>query len=105
VIFAVGTEGAVLAIAFATAPSFARLTQTLAASVTGRDCRGPRPGWPGGPDAPAGTAHPPNIGEPLAGDATIGAGSALLAFAGLSFPRHRCVQAPSTTGGGCSPRG
>lgn len=94
VIFGVGTTGAVLAIGLATAPAFARLTQTLAASVAGRDYV----------DAArvAGvgrfrllTRHVlPNIGEPLIVNATIGAGQALLAFAGLSFLGIG-VQAPS----------
>lgn len=94
VIFGVGTTGAVLAIGFAMAPAFARLTQTLSASVAGRDYV----------DAArvAGvgrfrllTRHIlPNIGEPLVVNATIGAGQALLAFAGLSFLGIG-VQAPS----------
>ncbi|UOX92267.1 dipeptide/oligopeptide/nickel ABC transporter permease/ATP-binding protein [Amycolatopsis sp. FBCC-B4732] len=85
VIFGVGTQGAVLAIAFAMAPAFARLVQTLSASVSGRDFI----------DAArlAGVGRIrllarhvlPNIGEPLVVNATIGAGSSLLAFAGLSF--------------------
>ena len=37
VIFGVGSTGALLAIGFATAPGFARLTQTLVARVVGRD--------------------------------------------------------------------
>ena len=85
VIFGVGATGAVLAIGLAMAPSFARLTQTLATSVSGRDFV----------DAArvAGVGRSrllirhilPNIGEPLVVNATIGAGGALLAFAGLSF--------------------
>lgn len=85
VIFGVGTHGAVLAIAFAMAPAFARLVQTLSASVAGRDFV----------DAAriSGVGRTrllvrhvlPNIGEPLLVNATIQAGAALLAFAGLSF--------------------
>lgn len=85
VIFGVGTTGAVLAIGFAMAPQFARLTQTLSAAIAGRDF--------------ISAAHVagvsrfrilirhilPNIGEPLIVNATVAAGSALLAFAGLSF--------------------
>ncbi|WP_103354459.1 dipeptide/oligopeptide/nickel ABC transporter permease/ATP-binding protein [Amycolatopsis sp. CA-128772] len=85
VIFGVGTHGAVLAIGFATAPAFARLVQTLSASVSGRDFVAAA--------RIAGVGRIrllvrhvlPNIGEPLVVNATIGAGSALLAFAGLSF--------------------
>ncbi|WP_419999715.1 dipeptide/oligopeptide/nickel ABC transporter permease/ATP-binding protein [Streptomyces boninensis] len=85
VIFGVGTTGAVLAIGLATAPAFARLTQTLAASVAGKDFIAAA--------RVAGVGRfrllvrhvLPNIAEPLAVNATIGAGSALLAFAGLSF--------------------
>lgn len=94
VIFGVGTTGAVLAIGFATAPSFARLTQTLSASIAGRDYVSAA--------RVAGVGRfrllvrhvLPNIGEPLVVNATIGAGSALLAFAGLSFLGIG-VQAPS----------
>jgi oligopeptide/dipeptide ABC transporter ATP-binding protein len=85
VIFGVGTHGAVLAIGFAMAPAFARLVQTLSASVSGRDFVA------AARIAGVGRARLlarhvlPNIGEPLVVNATIGAGSALLAFAGLSF--------------------
>ncbi|MFI9551049.1 dipeptide/oligopeptide/nickel ABC transporter permease/ATP-binding protein [Nonomuraea endophytica] len=85
VIFGVGVKGAVLAIGLAGAPAFARLTQTLAASVSGRDFVA------AAKVAGVGrirlmTRHIlPNIGEPLVVNATIGAGAALLAFAGLSF--------------------
>ncbi|MFE3775400.1 dipeptide/oligopeptide/nickel ABC transporter permease/ATP-binding protein [Streptomyces sp. NPDC059122] len=85
VIFGVGTQGAVMAIGFALAPQFARLTQTLSASVAGRDFVSAA--------RVAGVGRIrllfrhilPNIGEPLAINATIGAGGALLAFSGLSF--------------------
>ncbi|MFC9653187.1 MULTISPECIES: dipeptide/oligopeptide/nickel ABC transporter permease/ATP-binding protein [unclassified Streptomyces] len=85
VIFGVGTRGAMLAIAFAMAPVFARLAQTLAASVAGRDYVSAA--------RVAGVGRIrllvrhilPNIGEPLVVNATVGAGTALLAFAGLSF--------------------
>ncbi|MEV6824172.1 dipeptide/oligopeptide/nickel ABC transporter permease/ATP-binding protein [Amycolatopsis sp. NPDC051102] len=85
VIFGVGTHGAVLAIGFAMAPAFARLVQTLSASVSGRDFVA------AARIAGVGRARLlarhvlPNIGEPLVVNATISAGSALLAFAGLSF--------------------
>ncbi|WP_328992802.1 dipeptide/oligopeptide/nickel ABC transporter permease/ATP-binding protein [Kribbella sp. NBC_01245] len=94
VIFGVGTTGAMLAIGLATAPGFARLTQTLSASVAGLDYVAAA--------RIAGVSRfrilvrhvLPNIGEPLVVNATIGAGGSLLAFAGLSFLGIG-VQAPS----------
>ncbi|MEU4017350.1 dipeptide/oligopeptide/nickel ABC transporter permease/ATP-binding protein [Microbacterium sp. NPDC028030] len=85
VIFGVGTTGSVLAIGFAMAPQFARLTQTLSAAIAGRDFISAA--------QVAGVSRVrilirhilPNIGEPLIVNATVAAGSALLAFAGLSF--------------------
>jgi oligopeptide/dipeptide ABC transporter ATP-binding protein len=94
VIFGVGATGAVLAIGLAGAPAFARLCQTLIASVGDRDFV----------TAARITGVSrwrilrrhvlPNIGEPLVVNATIGAGGALLAFAGLSF-LGLGVQAPA----------
>jgi peptide/nickel transport system permease protein len=85
VVFGVGATGAVLAIGLAGAPAMARLTRTLVASVSSRDFV----------DAArvAGVGRVrilfrhvlPNISEPLVVNATIGAGGALLSFAGLSF--------------------
>ncbi len=94
VIFGVGAKGAVLAIGFAGAPSFARLCQTLVAGIAERDFVAAA--------RIAGVGRfrllmrhvLPNIGEPLIVNATIGAGGALLAFAGLSF-LGLGVQAPS----------
>ncbi|GAA1966285.1 dipeptide/oligopeptide/nickel ABC transporter permease/ATP-binding protein [Microbacterium deminutum] len=85
IIFGAGWVGAVLAIGFAGAPAFARLCQTLVAGVTERDyVAAARIGGVG--RLPILTRHIlPNIGEPLIINATIGAGGALLAFAGLSF--------------------
>ena len=85
VIFGVGAKGAVLAIGFAGAPSFARLTQTLIAGVAARDFVAAA--------RIAGVGRfrllvrhiLPNTAEPLIVNATIGAGGALLAFSGLSF--------------------
>lgn len=85
VIFGVGTNGAVLAIAFAMAPAFARLVQTLSASVAGRDFIAAARVSGVGRIRLLARHVLPNIGEPLVVNATIGAGSALLAFAGLSF--------------------
>jgi peptide/nickel transport system permease protein len=85
VIFGVGERGALLAIGLAGAPGFARLTQTLTARIAGLDFIA------AARIAGVGrlrllTRHVlPNIGEPLVVNATIGAGNALLAFAGLSF--------------------
>jgi oligopeptide/dipeptide ABC transporter ATP-binding protein len=94
VIFGVGMTGAVLAIGFATAPAFARLTQTLIAAVAGRDFVA------AARIAGVGRVRVllrhilPNVGEPLVVSATIAAGRSLLAFAGLSF-LGLGVQAPS----------
>ncbi|WP_086675450.1 dipeptide/oligopeptide/nickel ABC transporter permease/ATP-binding protein [Amycolatopsis pretoriensis] len=85
VIFGVGTQGAVLAIAFAMAPGFARLVQTLSASVSGRDFIAAARISGVGRIRLLVRHVLPNIGEPLVVNATIGAGSSLLAFAGLSF--------------------
>jgi peptide/nickel transport system permease protein len=85
VIFGVGTTGAVLAIGFAIAPAFARLTETLVAGVAGLDYVA------AARIAGVGrfrvlTRHVlPNIAEPLVVNATVAAGNTLLAFAGLSF--------------------
>src|SRR4051794_38707613 len=85
VIFGVGATGAVLAIGLAGAPVFARLTQTLVAGVASSDYVSAA--------RVAGLSRVrillrhvlPNIAEPLIVYATIGAGGALLSFAGLSF--------------------
>ena len=85
VIFGVGEEGALLAIGFATAPTFARLTRTLVARIAGLDfIAAARLAGVG--RIRLLTRHVlPNIGEPLIVNATIAAGGALLSFAGLSF--------------------
>ena len=85
VVFGLGARGAVLAIGLAGVPQFARLTETLAAGVATAD-------WVWAARL-AGVSRSrlllrhvlPNIAEPLVINATIGAGGALLAFAGLSF--------------------
>ncbi|MFD9704561.1 dipeptide/oligopeptide/nickel ABC transporter permease/ATP-binding protein [Lentzea sp. NPDC059081] len=94
VIFGTGTVGAVLAIAFATAPSFARLTQTLTAAVSGRDFVKAAKVCGVGRFRLLVRHILPNIAEPLVINATLAAGSALTAFAGLSFLGIG-VQAPS----------
>ncbi|HEU5161215.1 MAG TPA: dipeptide/oligopeptide/nickel ABC transporter permease/ATP-binding protein [Streptosporangiaceae bacterium] len=85
VVFGVGARGAVLAIGAAGAPSFARLVQTTVSSVAGRDfVAAARVAGVG--RFRLVTRHLlPNAGEPLVVNATVMAGSALLAFAGLSF--------------------
>jgi peptide/nickel transport system permease protein len=94
VVFGVGATGAVLAIGFAGAPAFARITQTLVAGIAARDFVAAA--------RIAGVGRVrilfrhvlPNIAEPLVVNATIGAGNALLSFAGLSF-LGLGVQSPS----------
>jgi len=94
VILGAGPEAAVLALGIASAPAFARLTQTLAASVAGSDY--------------IAAAHVlglsrrrilfrhvlPNIAEPIILNVTVAIGYALLAMSGLSF-LGLGVQAPS----------
>ncbi|MDP5310169.1 dipeptide/oligopeptide/nickel ABC transporter permease/ATP-binding protein [Streptomyces poriferorum] len=85
VVFGAGTAGAVLALAAAGVPGFARLAQTLAAGVAGTDhlaaarvlgLRRHRLLW----------RHVlPNIAEPLLLSATTAAGTTLVALSGLSF--------------------
>ncbi|HET8928329.1 MAG TPA: dipeptide/oligopeptide/nickel ABC transporter permease/ATP-binding protein [Microbacterium sp.] len=85
VIFGSGWVGATWAIGLAGAPTFARLCQTLVAGIAERDfVSAARIGGVG--RVRVLFRHVlPNIGEPLIVNATIGAGGALLSFAGLSF--------------------
>jgi peptide/nickel transport system permease protein len=85
VVFGVGARGAVLAIGLAGAPGFARLTQTMAASVAGRDFVAAARVLGVGRLRLLVRHVLPNIAEPLIVNATLGAGAALLAFASLSF--------------------
>ncbi|WP_116952825.1 dipeptide/oligopeptide/nickel ABC transporter permease/ATP-binding protein [Jiangella endophytica] len=85
VIFGVGARGAVLAIALAGAPSFARLVQTNVAAVAGRDYVAAARVAGVGRFRLIARHLLPNIGEPLVVNATVMAGTALLSFAGLSF--------------------
>lgn len=85
VVFGIGARGAVLAIGLAGAPGFARLVHTLAASVAGRDYVAAARILGVGRFRLVTRHLLPNIAEPLVVNATIGAGGALLAFAGLSF--------------------
>lgn len=84
-IFGSSATAAVFAIGLAGAPSFARLCQNLIAGIEARDfISAARVGGVG--RFRVLFRHVlPNIGEPLIVNATIGAGGALLAFAGLSF--------------------
>ncbi|MFD6425457.1 dipeptide/oligopeptide/nickel ABC transporter permease/ATP-binding protein [Streptomyces sp. NPDC060198] len=85
VVFGAGATGAVLALAAAAVPGFARLAQTLAAGVAGTDhlaaarvlgLRRHRLLW----------RHVlPNIAEPLLLSVTTAGGTALVALSGLSF--------------------
>ncbi|MDR1213898.1 MAG: dipeptide/oligopeptide/nickel ABC transporter permease/ATP-binding protein [Propionibacteriaceae bacterium] len=85
VIFGASQTGAVCAIGLAGAPSFARLCHTMIAGVMGRDfVAAARVGGIG--RGRVLIRHVlPNIAEPLVVQATMGAGSVLLSFAGLSF--------------------
>jgi peptide/nickel transport system permease protein len=85
IIFGVGARGAVLAIGIAGAPAFARLAQTLVASVVQRDFVAAARVSGVGRFRLLVRHILPNIAEPLIVNATIGAGGALLAFAGLSY--------------------
>lgn len=84
-IFGSSSTAAVFAIGLAGAPAFARLCQNLIAGIEARDfVAAARVGGVG--RFRVLLRHVlPNIGEPLIVNATIGAGGALLAFAGLSF--------------------
>ena len=85
VIFGVGATGAVFAIGLAGAPAFGRLTHTLVAGIESRDFISAAR-IAGVSRARILVRHVlPNIAEPLVVNATIGAGGALLSFAGLSF--------------------
>ncbi|WP_214319384.1 dipeptide/oligopeptide/nickel ABC transporter permease/ATP-binding protein [Nonomuraea sediminis] len=85
VIFGAGATGAVLAVGVAGAPSFARLTRNLAATVAAKDYVAAARLFRVGRGRLLARHILPNIAEPLVVNATIGAGQALLAFAGLSF--------------------
>jgi peptide/nickel transport system ATP-binding protein/peptide/nickel transport system permease protein len=85
VIFGVGLTGALLAIGCATAPGFARLTQTLTASVAGLDYVA------AARIAGVGRLRVlfrhvlPNVAEPLVVTVAMAAAGSLLSFASLSF--------------------
>ncbi|WP_283134284.1 dipeptide/oligopeptide/nickel ABC transporter permease/ATP-binding protein [Rhizohabitans arisaemae] len=85
VVSGLGARGAVLGIGMAIAPGFARLTQTLAASVAGADYVAAArllgvPRWK------IATRHVlPNIAEPVILNVTAVLGTGLVAMAGMSF--------------------
>ena len=81
----VGARGAVLGIGIAVAPSFARLSQTLSASVAGSEYLAAARLLGVGRVRLLRRHILPNIAEPLLITTTIAAGDALLALAGLSF--------------------
>jgi ABC-type dipeptide/oligopeptide/nickel transport system ATPase component/ABC-type dipeptide/oligopeptide/nickel transport system permease subunit len=84
IVVGTGILGAILAIGFAMVPFFGRLAQTLAASVAGRDFVSAARILGVG-RARILTRHIlPNVRDPLIVNASIGAGSALVSFAGLS---------------------
>ncbi|WP_214316714.1 dipeptide/oligopeptide/nickel ABC transporter permease/ATP-binding protein [Nonomuraea sediminis] len=85
VVTGLGAKGAVLGIGVASAPAFARLTQTLAASVAGADYVSAAR-MLGVPRRWVLTRHVlPNIAEPLILNLTQSLGFALLGLAGMSF--------------------
>ncbi|MFE2535688.1 dipeptide/oligopeptide/nickel ABC transporter permease/ATP-binding protein [Streptomyces sp. NPDC059371] len=84
-LFGAGAGGAVFALAVASAPGFARITQTLAAQVAGTD-------FMAAARVLGLRRHRlllrhvlPHIAEPLMLNTTVAAGSALVALSGLSF--------------------
>ncbi|NUR88946.1 MAG: ABC transporter permease, partial [Nonomuraea sp.] len=85
VVLGSGGRSAAFAIGLASVPAFARLTQTLAASVAGRDFVAAAKVLGVGRTRMLVRHILPNIAEPLIVQATLGAGGALLAFAALSF--------------------
>jgi len=85
VVAGLGARGAVLGIGVAIAPGFARLTQTLAASVAGADYVSAAR-MLGVPRRRILVRHVlPNIAEPLILNLTQALGGALLGLAGMSF--------------------
>ena len=85
VIVGLGARGAVLGVAVALVPGFARLTQTLAASVGGSDYVAAARVLGVSRGRLLRRHIVPNIAEPLILNVTLALGSSLLAMAGLSF--------------------
>ncbi|HEX6762835.1 MAG TPA: dipeptide/oligopeptide/nickel ABC transporter permease/ATP-binding protein [Gaiellaceae bacterium] len=84
-VIGVGSHGAVIGIAVATAPYFARLSQTLSSSVAGSEYLAAARMLGVGKPRLLARHILPNVAEPLLITMTIAAGDALLALAGLSF--------------------
>jgi oligopeptide/dipeptide ABC transporter ATP-binding protein len=85
IVLGVGATGAVIAIGIASAPGFARLTQTLAASIAGSDYVSAAK-LLGVPRRRVLARHVlPNIAEPIILNTTVAIGYALLSMSGLSF--------------------
>jgi peptide/nickel transport system permease protein len=85
VVLGAGALAAVLALGLVSAPAFARLTQTLAASVAGSDYVAAARVL-GVPRSRVLARHVlPNVAEPLILNVTLTVGYALLSIAGLSF--------------------
>lgn len=85
VIFGVGENGAILALAAANAPFYARMTQTLARSVEGRDFIAAARIAGVSRIGVLGRHILPNIQEQIVISAAFGAGGTLVAFSALSF--------------------
>jgi peptide/nickel transport system permease protein len=84
-IVGVGARGAVIGIAVAVAPYFARLSQTLAASVAGSEYVSSARLLGAGHVRVLRKHILPNVAEPLLITMTLAAGDALISLAGLSF--------------------
>jgi peptide/nickel transport system ATP-binding protein/peptide/nickel transport system permease protein len=84
-IVGIGAKGAVIGLGCAVAPYFARLSQTLSASVAGSDYVAAARVLGVGRTRLVTRHVLPNIAEPLLLTITISMGEALLALAGLSF--------------------
>ncbi|HEY7397352.1 MAG TPA: ABC transporter permease, partial [Gaiellaceae bacterium] len=84
-VIGVGARGAVIGIAVAIAPYFARLSQTLSSSVAGSEYLAAARMLGVGKQRLLRRHILPNVAEPLLITMTIAAGDALLALAGLSF--------------------
>ncbi|WP_456694826.1 dipeptide/oligopeptide/nickel ABC transporter permease/ATP-binding protein [Aeromicrobium sp. P5_D10] len=85
IIFGAGAFGVSMAIGLAMAPAYARLTQTLGASVAGRDFVAAARILGVGRTRVLLRHVLPNVRDPLIVNASIGAGTALVAATGLSF--------------------
>ncbi|WP_082561607.1 dipeptide/oligopeptide/nickel ABC transporter permease/ATP-binding protein [Microbacterium sp. Root61] len=85
IVVGTGAVGAVLAIGFAMVPFYGRLAQTLSASIAGRDFVAAARILGVGRFTILRRHILPNVSEPLIVNASISAGGALIAFAGLSF--------------------